>query len=829
MGKTLVIAEKPSVAKAIAEAIGVSGRKESWYESDQVIVTNAFGHLVELHVPEAETTEWDLAKLPIIPEKFSLKPISQSASQFRIVKQLMERDDVSVVVNACDAGREGEAIFRLTYELARCRKTMQRMWLRTMTREGIVSAWRDLKPGAEFDNLGAAARCRAEADWLIGINLTRGLSRLNQDVSGVRDVLTAGRVQTPTLALLVDRELAIENFVPKDYWELHATLGAARGQWVARWKRDSRGEPGDGDGFRINQREAAEALLARVQNVPPSSVVDESKPRVESAPPLFDLTTLQREANKAFRFSAKKTLDIAQALYETHKATTYPRTDAQALPEDYVDEAKKVLAAISQPEYTQHAARVLENGWCVQSHPVFDNSKISDHFAIVPTGVRVHGLNDDEARIYDLVVKRFIAVFHPPAKYQVTTRTAIITGEKFIASGKVMLEPGWRQVFGADAQKDEEVDDKHVSNLPSLTPGEPVENRRVDLVALKTSPPSRYTEATLLGAMETAGKQVEDAQLAEAMRERGLGTPATRAAIIEGLLSVGNPTKPREPYVRREGKLAHLVPSGKGISMVLFARRNGQAALTSAEMTGDWEFKLREIEQGHISARDFMRGIADQARSMISALQGVAASSTPVAAISSGPSGKKFDCACPKCGGEMVLTDRGATCVSSACKFILWRDQFKHSLTLTEMKALLTKGVIPPVEMVSPKSGLKFTAGLRLNREEWKTELVFEDRADRQPPSPVVPVDGVACPKCRSPLMGNDRGWRCAAGCGFLLGRVIASRVMSEPEMASLCKTGRLPLMKGFVSKAMKSFEAGLALDPKDNFKATFEFPERAR
>lgn len=818
MTKMLIIAEKPSVARDIAQALGGFSKVEGgWLERADAIVSSGIGHLVSLQVPEAQTTGWDLESLPVIPQSFTPEVIDRTKSQFNLLSKLMRRADVGQIINACDAGREGELIFRLIYEAAGCKKPMRRMWLQSMTSEAIKQAFNGMRPGAEFDNLADAARCRSEADWLIGINGSRGITRLKERQNNAYEMMTAGRVQTPTLAIVVHREQEIRSFVPKDYWEVHATFAAQAGTYVGRWVASPEAQAAEGEdeqsaGARIFDLAAAQALVAKCQGVAPSSVTDKARTTSSAPPLLFDLTTLQREANKRFKFSAKRTLDIAQALYEKHKATTYPRTDASALPEDYIDTAKQVVGTFgTDPAYGEHAKRVLGEGWVKPNRRIFDNAKISDHFAIIPTGTKPSGLDADESKIYDMVVRRFLAAFHPAAQYNVTTRLSVVASETFKSSGRVLTEPGWLVVYGQDG-----ADGNKVPALCAVQPGEAVQTQSVDLKALQTKPPARFTEATLLAAMEGAGKLIDDDELRSAMSERGLGTPATRAATIEGLLADRDAKgRGKEPYLRREGKEQHLVPTGKGFGLISFLDQNGVQWLTSPKMTGDWEQKLRLMEKGQYEREAFMREIAVMTTEIIDVIRKKAASVPVAQAVELGVP-------CPKCGSAVHAQTRTFDC-SSRCGFRLLRDIAQRDLKNEEAEQLLRDGEIKSLDGFVSKAKKKFSAGLKLN-DEHKVEFVFEERVEQPLGAPI----GAPCPNCGSNVHargGDHPQFVCESG-DFKLWRVIAGRALSDDEARELLTNGSVGPIHGFVSRARKKFSAGLRLSA-DNSKVEFVFEPR--
>lgn len=813
MGKMLIIAEKPSVAREIAAALGGFKKTDDWLESATAIVSSGIGHLVEIHSTEAATGGKDLQSLPIIPSQFELQPITKTKAQYSLLAKLMKRSDVDTVVNACDAGREGELIFRLIYELASCRKPMRRMWLQSMTPDAIREAFKTMRPGSEFDALSDAAKCRSESDWLIGINGSRAVTRLRETQTQAFEMTPVGRVQTPTLAIMVDRENEIRNFVPQDFWEVHATFGAKAGTYDGRWFDPAGPKAAEGEASqsgRFFDRSQAEAIANKCRGVAPSSVKDESKVSTSAAPKLFDLTTLQREANKRFKFSAKKTLDIAQALYEKHKATSYPRTDSSALPEDYVEKAKEVMATFGGTAFAPHAERVLSNGWVKQDKRIFDNSKISDHFAIIPTGMQPSGLDADEAKIYDMVTRRFIAAFHPAAEYSLTTRITVVAGESFKSSGKVLLKRGWLQVY------DQSADDGGDKALCPVQPGEPVRTESVDVKAMQTQPPSRFTEATLLSAMEGAGKLIDDDELRAAMRESGLGTPATRASIIEGLLHAkdgkGNP---KEPYIIREGKAQHLVPTGKGMGLIAFLKSNGIEFLTSPRMTGEWEQKLLQMEKGKYRRSDFMSEIASTTRRMIDVIR-ERAGSMPAAVRT------PLGVACPRCGGGMVASAQGFEC-EKACGIKQRREVCARKLTDEEGASLFRDGQTKQLEgFVSPKSGKAFNAAIRLNVADAKTEFVFDDAPKGAGGSGAsAAAFDVPCPHCGGPLQDGGRVISCATG-QFKLWTEIAGYKLSKAEVTHLLSKKEHPTIKGFTGSKGK-FNAALKLKPDGKVEFVFK------
>src|SRR5882762_11268976 len=535
MGKTLIIAEKPSVAGDISKALGKFEKNADFYENDQYVISSAVGHLLTIAVPEqfeVKRGKWTFAHLPVIPPHFDLLPIERNEARLKVLLKLIKRADVDALVNACDAGREGELIFRYIVQYSKTKKPIKRLWLQSMTPAAIREGFEHLRADVTMLPLADAAVCRSESDWLVGINGTRAMTAFNSKTGGFH-LTTVGRVQTPTLAIVVEREEKIKNFVPKDYWEIHGTFDAKAGIYQGRWFDEKFSKEKDGDTDLKPERvwgvRQAEAIRDKCLGKP-GVVTEESKPTTQIAPLLYDLTSLQREANQRFGFSASRTLQIAQRLYEHHKVITYPRTDSRALPEDYVETVKQTLKALGPTPYGAWADKILKEDWVKPNKRIFNNAKVSDHFAIIPTSLPPRHLPDDEAKLYDMVAKRFLAIFYPSAEFLVTTRITRVEGEPFKSEGKVMVKAGWLEVYGREAQTDD---------TPSLVPVQPNETVRtsaIEVTANQTKPPARFTEATLLSAMEGAGKLVEDEELREAMSEKGLGTPATRSSVIEGLI-----------------------------------------------------------------------------------------------------------------------------------------------------------------------------------------------------------------------------------------------------------------------------------------------------
>src|SRR5512143_1075717 len=620
MSKTLIIAEKPSVAADIARALGGFTKHADYFESDRYVLSSAVGHLLEIGMPEDEEVKrgkWTFAHLPAIPSKFALNPIEKNASRLNVLLRLLRRKDVTKLVNACDAGREGELIFRNIVQYAKTAKPIRRLWLQSMTPAAIRDAFGALRTDMEMRPLADAAVCRSESDWLVGINGTRAMTAFNSKSGGFQ-LTTVGRVQTPTLAILTEREERIRAFRPRAYWEVVATFRASGGEYGGRWfderfRRDEDDEHARAE--RLWDAAKAQALRQKCEGRP-GTVSEESRPSTQIAPLLYDLTSLQREANGRFGFSARTTLSLAQSLYEKHKAITYPRTDSRALPEDYLATVKATMESLAHAPsspYAPFAAQILKQQWVKPNRRIFDNAKVSDHFAIIPTLSAPKHLNELETKLYDFIVRRFLAAFHPAAEFTLTTRITRVEGEPFKSEGRVLVTPGWLAVYGKEAQLEPDAakgGDKGM--LAPVKSGEKVATEKVDVVAQTTRPPARFTEATLLSAMEGAGKTIDDEELREAMREKGLGTPATRAQIIEGLIA--------ERYILREGK--ELVPTAKAFQLITLLHGLGVPELYSPELTADWEFKLAQMEHGQLPREAFMREIVDMTEHIVAQAKG---------------------------------------------------------------------------------------------------------------------------------------------------------------------------------------------------------------
>jgi len=817
MAKQLIIAEKPSVANDIARALGGFTRHGEYFESDDYVLSSAIGHLLELVAPdeyEVKRGKWSFAHLPVIPPHFDLKPLERTEDRLKVLLGLIKRKDVAGLINACDAGREGELIFRYIVRHARARKPIQRLWLQSMTPAAIREGFEQLRTDRELQPLADAAVSRSESDWLVGINGTRAMTAFNSKDGGFYKT-TVGRVQTPTLAILVERESRIKGFVARDYWEVHGTFAGRGGEYPGRWfdeRFERREDEPDARAERIWDQARAEAIRAKCLGKP-GVVTEESKPTTQAPPLLYDLTSLQREANGRFGFSARTTLSIAQALYEKHKVLTYPRTDSRALPEDYLGTVKKTLdmlrgKAATTRAYAPFADKVLAEGWVKPNKRVFNNEKISDHFAIIPTLQAPKHLSEAEQKLYDLVTKRFLAVFFPAAEYLVTIRITRVADEPFKSEGRVMLNAGWLAVYGKEAE------DPDTPTLAPVPDGK-VKTVAVEVQANQTKPPARYTEATLLTAMEGAGKLVDDEELREAMREKGLGTPATRASIIEGLIF--------EDYVHRVGRELH--PTAKAFDLLYALGKFGIDELRSPELTGAWEFKLKQMEHGQLRREEFMEHIVETTRDLVERIKRGTLADDTIATLA---------VKCPKCGGTVNENYKKFQCAQ--CDFAIWKVIAGRRIEGEEAEALIRDRAIGPLQGFRSRIGRPFAAMLKL-RDDFTTQLDFGQSAQDERDAEPVDFSGKAplgpCPKCGARVFDHELAYVCerAVGpgrtCDFRSGKIILQRPIEAEQMVKLLATGRTDLLHRFISKKGRPFSAFLVRQP--DGKVGFEFAPRAR
>ena len=814
--KQLVIAEKPSVARDLAKALGgFKTDKAGFFEREDMLISSAVGHLAELFMPgdlDAKYRYWSLKNLPILPEKFRLKPIEKTADRFEFLKKLMARSDVVGLVNACDAGREGELIFAYLCELADCNKPKQRLWLSSMTADAIRAAFQQLRPSEEMRSLEAAARCRSEADWLVGINGTRAVTGRMMGTKR-KEVASVGRVQTPTLALICEREQTIRTFKPLPFWRLKGTFRIQNGDYVGWLQRENFKKAHDDDrtdrfwneGETIRLTETLQALKNR------DWIVEETtKTTKTAAPRLFDLTSLQRECNQRFGFSAKMTLDIAQRLYETHKALTYPRTDARALPEDYGETCIETLKKLDDV-YAPFAQKIIENRWVnPNNRSVFNNRAISDHFAIIPTGTLPKGMKEAEAKVYDCAVRRFMAVFFPPAEFAVTTRWTKQAAFSFKTEGKVLIKAGWMEV----TRKSETAKD----GLPALVAEDNQRAEGMEFIseADETRPPARFTEATLLASMEHAGQRVEDEALAEAMKERGLGTPATRAQIIENLIV----TK----YLDRHEK--ELVPTAKAEQLLSFLKAVHAEELESPALTGEWEYRLNRIQNGALSREKFMEDIKTMTSQLVDKI---------VHFQEEDSEHRSVDLISPTDGQPMTETFRAFQ--SQDGKVVICKVIGGRTMTLEEVRELLAKRKIGSLSGFVSKFGKPYSASLILD-EHFKVKFDFGTSEASVTPIDIsnAPSIGI-CPVCKGTVYATESRFVCEhssyatksdPSCSFHVARLLLGFLLSDDHVKQLLLNGKTELIEGFVSKRTgKRFSAYLIL--KSNGGIGFEFPPREK
>jgi DNA topoisomerase-3 len=745
MSKTLVIAEKPSVGRDLVGVLpGAFTKGEGYLEGPEHVVTWAVGHLVALADPDEydpKYKKWRMADLPIVPSEFKLVVRDErSKKQMTVVRRQLSRDDIETVINACDAGREGELIFAYLYEKSGSRKPVQRLWLNSMTRRAIEAAFASLRPAAELATLEAAARSRSEADWIVGMNATRAATiRLRSSFDGA---VSLGRVQTPTLAILARREEEIRAFEPEPYWTVDAAFDT-----VQNGPRAYEGRYYAGTNPRLPTADAAKLVVDASRDVQGTITKLEKTERKERPPLLYDLTSLQRDANSRFGFSARRTLAAAQRLYEEHKALTYPRTNSRFLTGDMVSEIKPIAKLVGERSEYRPGADYVRGLDVLPLGRVVNDAKVTDHHAIIPTRAERHPvdkMNEDDRRIYDLVVRRFLAVFHPEAVFENTRVETTVAGEYvFRTRGKVMLVPGWRGVYGegvGGAESDDD-DEGREQQLPKLERDEAVNVTDVAAEEKVTKPPRRYSEGALLAAMETAGKLVDEEELREAMKDSGIGTPATRAAIIERLLQVA--------YIERDARA--LVVTEKGLNVV---RLLDDHPLTSPGLTGDWENRLANIETGADSREAFMGDIVKFTEETVGELD-AKLKDVRIPRANLGP--------CPVCGRDIMENRKGYSCWSRedpGCGFVIWKAKAGKQLNAPVARELIKTGATAKaVTGFKGRSGKSFRARLALQQnEEGKWRVEFNEPWAR---------DGAKPPEAEDPAAAEaGQGSRARSGSG---------------------------------------------------------------
>ncbi len=808
--KTLIIAEKPSVAADLAKVLpGSFKRTRTHYEGDSYLVSYAVGHLVSICYPEEidpRYQKWRMGDLPILPETFPLKVLDPTKSQFNALQKLIRRKDVATIINACDAGREGELIFKyiLSYvsNASVARKQVKRLWLQSMTDEAIRNGFSALRNNEEMVPLEDTALCRSESDWLIGINATRALTAYKSRFGGFFKT-PCGRVQTPTLSMLVKREQERLDFIPKTYFNLEASFGFNGDNYIGKWIDPSfTKDPDDGDKRqdRLWDRPAAEAIIDKCSGKP-AQVSDTSKKTTQAPPQLYDLTSLQREANGRFGFSAQNTLSIAQALYERHKVLTYPRTDSRYLPRDYMKTTAGVVARQQGWRFKSFAQTILEKKYIKPNPRIFNDAKVSDHHAIIPTNKLPASLSEAELKIYTMVVQRFLAVFFPAAEYLKTRRISLVEEESFLTEGKILTKPGWKAVYLAGKKEQGE------GIMEPVPPGSEVVCSSVELIEMETRPPARFSEATLLSAMENSGKLLDDDELAEAMKERGLGTPATRAAIIEKLI--------KDKYLVREGK--ELAPTGKAFDLLALLEAMRIDVLASPEMTGEWEYKLNQILKGSLTRSKFMEEIRELTDHIIEQIKTFdEAKQTSEAAFS------------PING--VVYMETPTAYVSEDQKIMIRKILGGRVMKESEVVDLIRGETIGPFADFRSKKGKPFAALLKLTAD--KIEFLFLDngadldidQVKKNGSLGLSPIDGTPVYETptgfmsESAINGDEKK-------GLRISKIILSKTLTDKDIRTLLSDGRSPLIKSFISKKRKPFDAYLLLD--DKGKISFEFPPR--
>ena len=813
MGKALIIAEKPSVANDIAKTLGgfkkVADGKESYFESATYVLSSAVGHLVELCLPnelDKKKGKWSFANLPIIPDEFSLKPIERSEGRLRLLKKLMKRADVTSLINACDAGREGELIFRYIVKLAGCKKPIERLWLQSMTPASIRDGFAHLRPGQELESLASAAVCRSESDWLVGINGTRALTAFNSRNGGFQ-LTPVGRVQTPTLAIVVERDQKIKSFVPKGYWEVHGVFGAKAGTYPGRWfnEKFKKDEDEHARAERVWTEAEACALEQKCQGKP-GVVTEEKKPASSVAPTLYDLTTLQREANGKLGLSAKRTLQIAQRLYEHHKVLTYPRTDSKALPEDYVDTTKRVLKSMQGGHLAPFAGKILKEGWVKPNKRIFNNAKISDHHAIIPTLEPIDKLDDFERRVYDLVAKRFLAIFYPAAQFEVTTRITRVEGEPFKTEGKILREAGWLEIYGREEQGTDDqpalvpVDENEVVKTESLEVKDSRRGRR--RASRKRHCSARWKVRASSSRMRNCARRWRRKASARPRpaprRSRACcwrSTCAARAARFP----------PREAWALME--LLHAVDI---------------PALASPEMTGEWEYKLKQMERGELPRSRFMEEIVGLTQNIVERAKNF---------VESGFQAKPLGFNAPN-GKPLVETLRDYQTEDGSIQ--LRKVVAGRLLEPLEFKELLEKRLIGPLQGFRSRLGRPFAAALKLN-DEGKTEFVFDNapinaeggKLDLDAQEPIA-----KCPICGGRVFETLMSFACentfgdAPKCKMKIGKKILMQDIDRTQVEKLLTAKKTDLLRGFISQRTRRKFSPISSWVPDG-RTSFEFEPR--
>lgn len=809
----VVLAEKPSVARDIAAVVGASQKKDGYFEGNDYRVTYAFGHLVTLAEPEemnaAWGSPWKLSQLPMIPSDWKYRVAEKAGTQFNIIKKLFDDKSCESIICATDAGREGEHIFRLIYMLAGATAPVERLWISSLTAEAIKEGLSKLKSSSEFDNLADAATARAHADWIVGLNFTRAYTALNSQLC------TIGRVQTPTLALIVDRQAAIDNFKSTAFYEVLATFAPG---FMARYIT-----PGEEPQTRLQDKAIAQDIVKAVQPETHGKVLSVVTAEKKTKPPaLYDLLTLQKDANRRYGYTAQETLTIAQSLYEEHKLISYPRTESRHLSNDMVQELPRILSTVlkspttSQKARDAFAAEEIVPGKITTgllrpklSKSYVDDTKLTDHHAIIPTyNTPTSSLPERQKNIYELVALRFMCIFLPAEVRDETTAIISLAQHSFRAKGFVVKEAGWTVLEPKSVEdkkkKDKDVDED-AQQLPPLAKDQEIAKQKVEMKESKTNPPKPYDDGTLLTAMKNAGRDLDDEDLASYMKQRGLGTPATRAAIIERLLQTG--------YIERNKKW--LAPTAKGKALL----NQVHTDLKDVALTAQWEQQLADMQDGKLQLPKFENDIADFVRRVLPDISSSGVTSLP-------PKGDNLG-TCPQCEkGVVIETPKGAGCHrwKEGCTFTIWREFNGKKLTDTDIKDLIEKRQTKVIKGFKKKDGTtKYDAKLVLN-EEFKVRL--EGTAGGS-------GEGLGtCPQCKqgavrqTPKGAGCSRWR--EGCTFSVWREVSGVVLTDEQMKELVTGGKTEVIKGFKKKSgTGTFDARLYIN--EEFKARFEFDNGPR
>ncbi len=771
----LVVCEKPSVARDLARVLGARGKHQGFIEGEGVRITWCVGHLAELENPvhyDERWKRWSFDTLPMLPERFALRPRKGAVDQWRVVRGLLRDAAVSEVVNACDAGREGELIFRYVYELAGCSKPVLRFWVSSLTDQAINQGWGNLRPGGHYDALADAARCRSESDWLVGLNATRAMTCLARRAADA-ELLSIGRVQTPTLAMIVERDLEIEAFVPEDFWQVKGTftvdLGEAASElatWKATWfrtdvkssaRRDEDAPEQVDHAERIGDEPTAKRVAELADGQPGRVATSGSRRKTERPPLLYDLTSLQRRANQRYGLPAARTLEIAQSLYERHKILSYPRTDARFITPDQVAELPDIVRAVATLGPYATVAQKILSAPIQPGKRVVDASEVGDHHAILPTSRAPSpgSLSGDEKRVYDLVARRLLAALSEDAIYELSEIVVEVTPKDeppdgisaplcFRAKGRTVVQPGWRTIDPPPSRKKD-------TDLPSVPPESTAMANDVQAVAGQTRPPRRYTDASILRAMETAGQRLDEAKLKRAMRQSGLGTPATRANILQTLLN--------RKYMERQKKELWSTPRGRALIAAIPLDE-----LKSPSLTGRWEARLSAMAEGREGREAFMRDVALHVRRIVSEID---TAEPPPAELVAREQTEKVLGDCPVCGKPVRERRPNYACdTGRSCTFVIWKKVAKRNVSARMVKDLLNDGKTKVLKGFKSRKGSDFEAGLVLN-EDGTVGFWFPDRNDssapRKPAAPPPIRAGDRCPRCQ---VGTIIQGRSALGCG---------------------------------------------------------------